>query len=80
MRAHSVAEDVPTPIREPLAGLTGGSGGPAAPRARVEPDGLVFVPRSKKKKKAKSEGMSAAGEWGSGPPEGKKKGSKCVVM
>jgi hypothetical protein len=56
------------------------SGGPAAPPPRVESDGLVFVPRSKKKKKAKSEGMSAASEWGSGPTEGKKKGSKCVVM
>ena len=70
MRAHSVEEAIPSPVREQMAGLY--------EERRTGTDPPTFVPRPKKKKKAKSEGWSGQSE--AGTSQGKKKGSRCVVM
>lgn len=72
MRAHSVEEAIPSPVREHFTGLYD--------ERRTGTDPPTFVPRPKKKKKAKSEGWSGQSEAGTSQGPGKKRGSRCVVM
>lgn len=70
MRAHSVEEAIPSPVREQLGGLY--------QERRTGTDPPSFVPRPKKKKKARSEGWSGQSE--AGTSQGKKRTSRCIVM
>ena len=74
MRAHSVTEDIPSPIQEQFSRLYINHNNTPL---RTEAIATLEPPKSRKKgRKAKSEGTSALSEAGTG----KKKGSRCVVM
>jgi len=70
MRAYSVEEAIPSPIREHLGATY------EATRAGTDP--LTFNRGKGKKKKAKSEGWSGQSEAGTSTV--KKRGNRCVVM
>lgn len=76
MRAHSVEEAIPSPIREQLVG-----GMYEERRTGTDPPSFVSKAR-KKKGKVKGEGWSGQSEAANSSQgqQGKKKGSRCVLM